>query len=241
MRNQARQLGERLQGLAFAQVFTSPLQRAARTCELAGCGAVAKVNDDLAEWNYGAYEGQTTEQIWQQRPGWDIFRDGCPDGESAADVAVRARRVIDRVRTVHGNTALVLSGLAFPVMDGKKITGLVFHRDVVKALAQGEGGHRVAEIARLDCLLVDDDEPDLIRCERKLFMSLTVDLTSEEAAQIKQITRMQDGAAAVTKAARAYLRLSRLRELKAVSGKADYDDKSAHLEPLELDEIGFPK
>src|SRR5882762_8808979 len=74
----ARRLGERLKGLTFARVFTSPLQRARRTCELAGFGDVAVVDPDLVEWNYGEYEGKTTAAIRQQRPGWLIFRDGCP-------------------------------------------------------------------------------------------------------------------------------------------------------------------
>jgi probable phosphoglycerate mutase len=94
----ARRLGERLRGLAFAEVFTSPLRRASRTCELAGFSAVASVDDNLVEWNYGAYEGKTSGEIRELAPGWEIFRDGCPDGESAPDVAARADRVIDRVR-----------------------------------------------------------------------------------------------------------------------------------------------
>ena len=82
---------------------------------------------------------------------------------------------------------------------------------------------------------------DYFRLAKGLFMSLTLDLTSDEVTEIKRITRLQDDAAAVTKAAREYLRLTRLRELKAVSGKVDYDDQSTQLESLELGEIGFPK
>ncbi len=93
----ARRLGERLQRLTFAHVFTSPLRRASRTCELAGFGIVATVDDDLVEWNYGDYEGKTTHEIGQQKPGWELFRDGCPGGESVTDVAVRASRVIQRL------------------------------------------------------------------------------------------------------------------------------------------------
>src|SRR5580704_14643922 len=77
----ARQLGERLRGLTFAKVLTSPLQRAARTCELAGFGSVAEVERDLVEWDYGKYEGLTSRQVLQQRPDWDLFRDGCQGGE----------------------------------------------------------------------------------------------------------------------------------------------------------------
>ena len=78
----ARRLGERLRGLTFVKVFTSPLRRAARTCELAGFGAVAEIDRDLVEWNYGKYEGRTSAEIHTERPDWDLFRDGCPEGES---------------------------------------------------------------------------------------------------------------------------------------------------------------
>ena len=78
----ARQLGERLRRFSFARVFTSPLQRASRTCELAGFGAVAEVDPDLVEWDYGRFEGKLTSDILKERPGWELFRDGCPDGES---------------------------------------------------------------------------------------------------------------------------------------------------------------
>src|SRR6516164_7866041 len=76
----ARRLGERLKGMTFAHVLTSPLRRARRTCELAGFGAAAQVDPDLVEWNYGTYEGKTTAEILKERPGWLIFRDGCPGG-----------------------------------------------------------------------------------------------------------------------------------------------------------------
>jgi broad specificity phosphatase PhoE len=102
----ARRLGERLNGLPFARVFTSPLQRASRTCELAGFATVATVDHDLVEWNYGDYEGKTTAEIHQQRPGWEIFRDGCPGGESLAEVARRADRVVARLRAIDGNVLL---------------------------------------------------------------------------------------------------------------------------------------
>src|SRR5262245_49178794 len=77
----ARRLGERLKGLTFSRVFTSPLQRARRTCELAGFGSQATVDPDLVEWNYGDYEGKKTADIRKERPDWDLFRDGCPGGE----------------------------------------------------------------------------------------------------------------------------------------------------------------
>jgi probable phosphoglycerate mutase len=102
----ARSLGQRLAGLTFGCVLTSPLQRATRTCELAGFGQVSSLDHDLVEWNYGQYEGKTTQQVHLQRPGWEIFRDGCQGGESVSDVAVRANRVIDRIRTVNNNVLL---------------------------------------------------------------------------------------------------------------------------------------
>jgi probable phosphoglycerate mutase len=103
-------LGERLKGLTFAKVFTSPLQRAARTCELAGFGAVAETDRDLAEWDYGKYEGLTSRQILQQRPDWDLFRDGCPGGESLQQIGDRGYRMVQRIRSVTGDVLLFSSG-----------------------------------------------------------------------------------------------------------------------------------
>jgi probable phosphoglycerate mutase len=105
----ARRLGERLKGMTFAHVLTSPLQRARRTCELAGLGAAARVDPDLVEWNYGAYEGRKTEDIRKERPGWELFRDGCPGGESVAEVGARADRVVGRLRALGGGDVLVFS------------------------------------------------------------------------------------------------------------------------------------
>jgi broad specificity phosphatase PhoE len=106
----ARQLGGRLRGLTFAKVYTSPLQRAARTCELAGFGAVAEVDPDLVEWDYGQYEGRRTAEIQAERPGWLLFRDGCPGGESPAQASARADRVVSRLRAVQGDVLLFSSG-----------------------------------------------------------------------------------------------------------------------------------
>ncbi len=106
----ARQLGKRLSELTFAKVFTSPLRRASRTCELAGFGTVAETDDDLVEWDYGEYEGRRMAEIRAERPDWDLFRDGCPGGESPEDVAARADRVVRRVRTVAGDVLLFSSG-----------------------------------------------------------------------------------------------------------------------------------
>ena len=95
---------------SFAAVFTSPLKRAQQTCELAGLGDVAQIDPDLMEWNYGAYEGRTTADIQAERPGWVIFRDGCPGGDTPARVAARAERVIARVRVIDGDVALFSHG-----------------------------------------------------------------------------------------------------------------------------------
>jgi probable phosphoglycerate mutase len=105
----ARRLEERLRGLTFAKVFTSPLQRAIRTCELAGFEAVAEIDRDLIEWNYGEYEGRRTVDIHKERPDWQIFRDGCPGGESPGQIGARADRVIKRVRAIEGNVLLFSS------------------------------------------------------------------------------------------------------------------------------------
>src|SRR5438477_1161953 len=95
----ARKLGARLRGMTFAKVWCSPLQRARRTCELAGFGLTAEIDSDLVEWNYGEYEGRRSDEIRAERPDWQLFRDGCPGGESPAQVAERADRVISRIRS----------------------------------------------------------------------------------------------------------------------------------------------
>ena len=107
---QARQLGEHLRGRTFTYVFTSPLQRARRTCELAGFGAMAQIDPDLVEWNYGEYDGLTRAEILDRRPGWQVFRDGCPGGESVAEVGARADRVMARLRSLDGDVLLFSSG-----------------------------------------------------------------------------------------------------------------------------------
>jgi broad specificity phosphatase PhoE len=119
----ARRLGERLKGLTFTKVFTSPLQRAAHTCELAGFGAVAEVDSDLLEWNYGEYEGRRTAEILAERPDWQLFRDGCPGGESPQQAATRADRVVSRLRAIHGDVLLFSSG-HFLRMLGARWLGL---------------------------------------------------------------------------------------------------------------------
>jgi broad specificity phosphatase PhoE len=106
----ARKLAERLRTVKFSHVFTSPLQRARRTCVLAGLGEVAEIEPDLVEWDYGDYEGQRPADIREARPGWNVFRDGCPGGESPAQVSERADRLIARLRTLEGNIAIFSHG-----------------------------------------------------------------------------------------------------------------------------------
>jgi len=106
----ARRLGGRLEGLTFLKVFTSPLQRAKRTCELAGFGSTAKVDPDLVEWDYGQYEGRRGSDIRAERPDWNLFRDGCPGGESPKQISDRADRVVVRVRAIPGDVLLFTSG-----------------------------------------------------------------------------------------------------------------------------------
>ena len=106
----ARQLGKRLEGVTFTKVFTSPLQRAAGTCELTGFKMSAEVLPDLVEWDYGEYEGRRTDEIRAERPGWKVFRDGCPGGESPVQVGERADRVVHKIRAVQGDVLLFSSG-----------------------------------------------------------------------------------------------------------------------------------
>ncbi|HVJ13901.1 MAG TPA: histidine phosphatase family protein [Polyangiaceae bacterium] len=106
---QARRLGVRLGGRSFAQVFSSPLRRARHTCELAGHGPGASIDEDLLEWDYGAYEGRRNSEIRAERPDWDLFRDGCPGGETPDEVAARADRVVERVRAVAGDVLVFSS------------------------------------------------------------------------------------------------------------------------------------
>jgi broad specificity phosphatase PhoE len=108
-RSNAQKLGGRLGGLPLARVFTSPLQRAALTCELAGFGRVASTDRDLVEWNYGRYEGLRTAEIRMEQPDWQLFRDGCPGGETPLQVGGRADRVIRRVREVQGDVLIFSS------------------------------------------------------------------------------------------------------------------------------------
>ena len=103
----------------FALVLTSPLERARKTCELAGLGERAEIDRDLMEWNYGEYEGLTPKQIHVKRPGWILFSDGCPGGESSQQVGVRVDHVIARVRAAKGYVALFAHGHIFRVFAAR--------------------------------------------------------------------------------------------------------------------------
>jgi broad specificity phosphatase PhoE len=126
----ARRLGERLRAARFIRVFSSPMQRAWRTCALAKVTPVAEMEPDLAEWDYGDYEGQHSVDIRKGRPAWNLFRDGCPRGELPAHVSDRADRLITRLRTLDGNVALFSHGhfgcalavrwIGLPVIEGQK-------------------------------------------------------------------------------------------------------------------------
>lgn len=108
----ARGVADRLKGLSFEAVWSSPSQRAFNTCTLAGFGSASVKKDDLQEWDYGAYEGVRTKEILAKRPGWQLFRDGCPGGETAADVGARADTIIAGMRAIEGNV-LVFSSSHF--------------------------------------------------------------------------------------------------------------------------------
>ena len=120
-RELAMQWASILAQLNFALVLTSPLQRARETCDLTGLGERAEIDRDLMEWNYGEYEGLTPQQIHEKAPGWLLFRDGCPGGESPEEVGARADRVIARVRAVGRNVAMFAHGHIFRVFVARWI------------------------------------------------------------------------------------------------------------------------
>jgi probable phosphoglycerate mutase len=118
-RDAARAVAKVLRQQAFAAVLTSPLRRARETCELAGLAAHAEVVDDLREWEYGDYEGLTTATIRESRPGWTVWRDGCPGGESAGDIGARADRVVERLRDIDGDVAVFAHGHFLRVLGAR--------------------------------------------------------------------------------------------------------------------------
>jgi broad specificity phosphatase PhoE len=118
-----RRLAERMRSVlgkeTFALVLVSPMRRARETCDLAGLGETAVIDRDLMEWNYGAYEGLTTSHIRESSPGWMLFRDGCPDGETAEQVGARVDRVIARARAADGDVALFAHGHLLRVLAAR--------------------------------------------------------------------------------------------------------------------------
>jgi broad specificity phosphatase PhoE len=120
-RQEAVALARRLKGREFALVLSSPLRRARETCELAGLADEAEVDGDLREFDYGEFEGISTAEIRSKRPGWELWRDGCPGGETAADVGDRADRVIERALSTDGDVALFAHGHFLRVLGARWI------------------------------------------------------------------------------------------------------------------------
>jgi broad specificity phosphatase PhoE len=139
---QSRALAPSLSAFTFTTVLASPLRRARETAVLAGLGGQMVVEPDLAEWDYGAYEGLTTAQIRQGRPGWELFADGAPEGETAHDVAVRADRVITRIRATPGDVACVAHSHVLRVLVARWIglDPMVGRSLVIDPAALGELG-----------------------------------------------------------------------------------------------------
>ena len=156
-RNLARLLAPVLANESFALVLTSPLERARATCELAGLGPQAEVDRDLMEWNYGEYEGLTPKQIHAKAPGWLLFRDGCPGGESPEQVGVRIDRIIARTRAVEGNVALFAHGHVFRVFAARWL-----------GLPPTAGGHFLLDTATLSVLSYYRDIPAVKRWNAEL-------------------------------------------------------------------------
>jgi probable phosphoglycerate mutase len=123
----ARGVADRLKGLSFQAVWSSPSQRAFNTCTLAGFGATAVKKDDLQEWDYGAYEGQTADEIRAQRPDWNIYRDGCPSGESAEAITARADRLVRQLATLSGNVALFSHGHFLRILTARWLDWPIQH------------------------------------------------------------------------------------------------------------------
>jgi broad specificity phosphatase PhoE len=148
-RRAARRLAEPLRGVALAQVWVSPRDRARQTCVLAGLGRRMAIEPDLAEWDYGDYEGLTSGQILRRRPGWNLFRHGCPNGESPAQVSRRADRLLARLRRQRGNIALFSHGHFGRVLAARWIK-----------LPVGVGQRLLLEPASLSVLGHEHEKPD---------------------------------------------------------------------------------
>ena len=147
---QASELGQQLQGIEFARLFTSPLKRARQTCERVAPHRAFACDPDLAEWDYGDYEGKTSAAIRQQRPGWDVFRDGCPHGESPQQVCARADRLIARLRRENGNIALFSHGQFGAALAARWV-----------GLAVAEARHLLLDVASTSVLARDPHHPEV--------------------------------------------------------------------------------
>lgn len=154
----ARKLAERLSGHSFSAVWSSPSARARKTCALAGFGSGAVIRDDLAEWDYGAYEGITTKEILAGRPGWQLFRDGCPNGEAPADVGARADAVIEALRQVSANILIFSSSHFLRVLAARWL-----------GLPPEGGAHFVLDTASISVLGFEHDltEPVIRRWNQR--------------------------------------------------------------------------
>jgi probable phosphoglycerate mutase len=180
----ARQLGAWLRPFSFTRVFTSPLLRASKTCELAGFpltqpsppsdggegwvrGAGAEVDPDLIEWDYGRFEGKLTSDILKERPGWELFRDGCPDGEAPGDVAARANRFLARVHGLAGDVLAFSSGHIIRMIAARWLglppaAGRVFFCDPASVGVLGfEHDHREQPVLRLWNFVIQPPHPTL--------------------------------------------------------------------------------
>ena len=178
--DQARALAQRLHEIDFAHVLTSPRLRARQTCELAGQAVAAEIEPDLAEWDYGDYEGQRTVEIREQHPDWNVFRDGCPHGEMPAQVAERADRLIARLRTLEGNIALFLHGQFGRVLAARWI-----------GLPLSGAQHFELATTALSILGHDPHSPEMAvislwNCRSSDILDAAADTATNDAARIKQ-------------------------------------------------------
>lgn len=153
--SEAQKLAPRLSGISFTQVLASPMQRAQQTCTLAGLGEAAVITADLSEWDYGDYEGVRSVDIRKQRADWNIFRDGCPHGESPEQISQRADRLVDYLRTLQGNIALFSHGQFACVLAARWI-----------GLSVLDAQHFMLGTATLSILAYNSHHPDIAVIER---------------------------------------------------------------------------
>jgi broad specificity phosphatase PhoE len=146
---QAHRLGEILRRTEFTQIWSSPLQRARGTCEAAGLGSIMNIEPALTEWNYGQYESLTSADIRARRPDWNLFRDGCPGGESPEQVSTRADQVVARLRSADGNVAIFSHGHFLRALAARWVR-----------LAVGEGQRLLLQTASLSILACEHNNPD---------------------------------------------------------------------------------